>query len=80
MALFEFHPPLQLCNNPDLTIASLDGAAEVLTAHALAHADGEAARFRDRIKHCTTREAAANLAKTFRDWAVRKRLVILSPS
>jgi len=80
MTTFEFHPPLQLCNNHNLTITSLDEAEEVLTAHVLAHADREAAQFRDQIKHCETREAAANLANMFRDWAVRKRLVIAPPS
>jgi hypothetical protein len=49
--------------------------AELLAAHALAHADGEAARFRDQIRHCATPEAAANLGSTLRDWAIRKRLV-----
>jgi len=70
---------LQLCNDSNLTIASLDEASEVLAAHVLAHADGEAARFRDHIKHCTTHEAAAALANTFRNWAVRKRFGDCSP-
>ena len=75
MATYGFNPPLQLHNNPSWTIVSLDEVAELLAAHALAHADGEAARFRDQIRHRTTSEAAANLGSTLRDWAIRKRLV-----
>jgi len=75
MATYRFNPPLQLRNDPSWTIFSLDEVAELLAAHALAHADGEAARFRDQIKHCATPEAAANLGSTLRDWAIRKRLV-----
>ena len=36
MMTLEFHPPLQLCNDSNLTIASLDEASEVLAAHVLA--------------------------------------------
>ncbi len=73
MATYRFNPPLQLRSDPSWTIVSLDEVAELLAAHA--HADGEAARFRDQIKHCATPEAAANLGSTLRDWAIRKRLV-----
>jgi hypothetical protein len=67
MATYRFNPPLQLRNDPSWTIVSLDEVAELL--------DGEAARFRDQIKHCATPETAANLGSTLRDWAIRKRLV-----
>ena len=75
MATCRFDPPLQLRNDPSWTIVSLDEVAELLAAHALAHSDGEAARYRDQIRHCTTPEAAANLGDSLRDWAIRKRLV-----
>ena len=61
MATYRFDPPLQLRNDPSWTIVSLDEVAELLAAHALAHSDGEAARYRDQIRHCATPEAAANL-------------------
>jgi len=70
-----FNPLLQLRNDPSRTIVLLDEIAGLLAAHVLAHADGEAARFRDQIKHCATPEAAANLGDTLRNWAIPKRLV-----
>ena len=63
MATYRFDPPLQLRNDPSWTIVSLDEVSELLAAHALAHSDGEAARYRDQIRHCTTPEAAANLGE-----------------
>jgi hypothetical protein len=77
MTIFEFNPPLQLCNDPNCKIVSLGEAAELLAAHVLAHADREAARFCDQIKHCTTPEVAEDLANAFRNWAMRKRLVVV---
>lgn len=75
MTKFEFNPPLQMCNDPDCKIVSLGEVTELLAAHVLAHADREAARFRDQIKQCTTPEVAEDLANAFRNWAMRKRLV-----
>jgi hypothetical protein len=61
MTIFEFNPPLQLCNDPNCKIVSLGEAAELLAAHVLAHADREAARFCDQIKHCTTPEVDSRI-------------------
>jgi hypothetical protein len=73
-ATFEFDPQLRLRHDPDITIRSLDDAAQVLNAHALAFADREAAQFHQRITRCE-RDTAANLANEFQQWARLKHLL-----
>jgi hypothetical protein len=75
-ATFEFHPQLRLRHDPDGMIRSLDDAAQILDAYALAFADGEAAVFHNQIMHCATSDTAAMLANEFQRWAMQKRLLI----
>jgi hypothetical protein len=74
-ATFEFNPQLRLRHDPDKMIRSLDDAAQILDAYALAFADGEAAGFHKQIVHCATRDTAAMLANEFQQWAMQKRLL-----
>jgi hypothetical protein len=75
-AAFEFSPQLQLRHDPGSMIRSLDDAANILNAHALAFADREAARFHNQIVHCATHDTAAMLANEFQRWAMQRGLLL----